>query len=118
MNRRARWITVKLSRVSLLQKKIKKLIFTLEHTVKGQKENRGFISALSLASALDGGEWSTLRPGRFDPGKETRYPLYRKVGGPQGRSELAQNISETPGYDPRTAHPLGSRHSGPQENKI
>jgi hypothetical protein len=27
----------------------------------------------------------TPRPGRFTPGK-TRYPLYRRLGGPQGRS--------------------------------
>ena len=26
------------------------------------------------------------RPGRFTPGKESRYPLYRRLGGPQGRS--------------------------------
>jgi hypothetical protein len=29
-------------------------------------------STLSLTSALDGG-WITSRPGRFTPGKETRY---------------------------------------------
>ena len=42
--------------------------------------------ALSLTSALDGGGWLTPRPGRFAPGKETRYPFYRRVGRPQGRS--------------------------------
>jgi hypothetical protein len=30
------------------------------------------ISTLSLISVLDGGGWSTPRPGRFAPGKETR----------------------------------------------
>jgi hypothetical protein len=34
---------------------------------------------LSLTSALDGGGWSTPRPGRFSPGK-TRYPLYTRPG--------------------------------------
>ena len=33
-----------------------------------------------------GGGWSTPRPGRFTSGKETQHTLYRKVGGPQGRS--------------------------------
>jgi hypothetical protein len=33
---------------------------------------------------LDVSRWSTPRPGRFTPGKETRYPLYRRLGGPQG----------------------------------
>jgi hypothetical protein len=34
----------------------------------------------------------TPRPGRFTPGK-TRYPLYRRLGGPQGRSGRVQKIS-------------------------
>jgi hypothetical protein len=29
------------------------------------------------------GEWSASRPGRKDP----RYPLYKRLGGPQSRSE-------------------------------
>jgi hypothetical protein len=37
--------------------------------------------------ALDGGEWSALFPGRaLAPGKDRRYPLYRRLGGPQSRS--------------------------------
>jgi hypothetical protein len=32
------------------------------------------------------GGWSTPRPGRFTLGKETRYPLYRRLSGPQSRS--------------------------------
>jgi hypothetical protein len=44
-------------------------------------ESRGYLSVLSLISALDGGEWPTLRPVRFAPGKETHYPLYSKLGG-------------------------------------
>jgi hypothetical protein len=39
-----------------------------------------------LTSALDGGEWSASLPGRFTPGKEPRYPLDRRLGGPQSRS--------------------------------
>jgi hypothetical protein len=41
---------------------------------------------LYLTVMLDGGGWSTPRPGRFNLGKETRYPHYRRLGGPQGRS--------------------------------
>jgi hypothetical protein len=36
-----------------------------------------------LPSALDGGEWSASRP---DRGKNLRYPLDRRLGGPQSRS--------------------------------
>jgi hypothetical protein len=39
-----------------------------------------------LTSALDGGEWSTSRLGRFTPGKECQYPSSRRLGGSQGRS--------------------------------
>jgi hypothetical protein len=39
------------------------------------------------------GGWSTPRPGRLTLGKETRYPLYRRLGGPQGRSGYVRKIS-------------------------
>jgi len=40
-----------------------------------------------LTSALDGGEWSASRPGRALPlGKDLRYPLDRRLGGPQSWS--------------------------------
>jgi hypothetical protein len=32
------------------------------------------------------GGWLAPCPGRFTPGKENRYPLYRRLGRPQGRS--------------------------------
>jgi hypothetical protein len=54
------------------------------------------------------GGWSTLRPGHFTPGKETRYTLYRRLGGPQGRSGWAQKISPPPGFDPWTVQPIAS----------
>ena len=40
---------------------------------------------LPLPLAVDGSE-STSLPGRFNPGKEPRHQLYRRLGGPQGRS--------------------------------
>jgi hypothetical protein len=48
---------------------------------------RRYSSYPFLTSALDGGEWSASRPGRaLPPGKEPRYPLDRRLGGPQSRS--------------------------------
>jgi hypothetical protein len=41
-----------------------------------------YSSTLTLTSALDGSGWSTPRPNRFTSGKEKRYPLYRRLGGP------------------------------------
>jgi hypothetical protein len=38
-------------------------------------------------SILDGAQWSGSHPGRaLAPGKGPRYPLYRRLGGPQSRS--------------------------------
>ena len=54
------------------------------------------------------GEGSASRPGRsLHPGK-TRYPLYRRLGGPQGRSGEVRKISSAPGFDPRTVQPVAS----------
>jgi len=45
-----------------------------------------------MTAALEGGEWSAARLGRtLHPGK-TRYPFYRRLGGPQGRSGRAENL--------------------------
>ena len=43
----------------------------------------------------------------FPPGK-TRYPLYRRLGGPQGWSGQVQKISPPPGFDPRTVQLVAS----------
>jgi hypothetical protein len=69
------------------------------------------------------GGWSTPRPGRFTPGKDTRYPLYRRLGGPQGRSGRLLKISPPPGFDPRTVQPVASRYTdyaipAHEDNKI
>jgi hypothetical protein len=59
------------------------------YPITGHEDPEGeysYSSTLSLTSALDGIGWSTPRPGRFISGKETQHPLYRRLGGPQGRS--------------------------------
>ena len=62
------------------------------------------MSTLSLTSELDevGGRHA---PAALPPGKETQYPLYRRLGGSQGRSGRVQKISPAPGFDPRTVQP-------------
>jgi hypothetical protein len=57
------------------------------------------------------GEWSASRPGRNLPPGKTRYLLYRRLGGPQGRSGQVRKISPTPGFDPRTVQPVASRYT-------
>jgi len=39
------------------------------------------------------------------------YPLYRVLGGPQGRSGRVRKISPPPGFDPRTVKPTASRYT-------
>jgi hypothetical protein len=48
---------------------------------------RRYIFYSFLTLALDGGEWSASRPGHgFSLAKDPRYPLYRRLGGPQSQS--------------------------------
>ena len=58
-----------------------------------------------MTAVLEGGEWSAARLGRtLLPGK-TRYPFYRRLGGPQGRSGRAENLVTT-GIRSRTVQPV------------
>ena len=64
-----------------------------------------------LTTALEGGEGSASRPGRSLPPGKTRYPLYRRLGGPLGRSGKVRKISPPPAFDPRTVYPVASRYT-------
>ena len=48
-----------------------------------------------MTAALEGGEWSAARPAHALPMGKTRYPFYRRLGGPQGRSGRAKNLVPT-----------------------
>jgi len=50
-------------------------------------------------------EWSAACPGHTLPLGKTRYPLYRRLGGPQGRSRWKENLVP-PGFNPRTVQPV------------
>jgi hypothetical protein len=45
------------------------------------------------------------------PAEKTHYPLYRRLGWPQGRSGRVRNISPPSGLDPRTVQPVASRYT-------
>ena len=49
-------------------------------------------------------------PAALTPGK-TRYPLYSRMGWPQGRSVRVWKICPPPGFDPRTVQPVASRYT-------
>ena len=57
------------------------------------------------------GGWSTPRPGRFTPGKETRYPLHSTLDGSQDRSGRVWKISQFTGIEsPDSAAGSNSLH--------
>ena len=56
--------------------------------------------------ALEGVEGSASHPGHSLPQGKTQYPLYRRLGGPQGQSGQVRKISPPPGFDPQTVHPV------------
>jgi len=49
-------------------------------------------------------------PADLPPGK-TRYPLYRRLGGPQGLYERARKKSFPPEFDPRTVKSVACRYT-------
>jgi len=77
---------------------------------KAHKGSRG-VALIFLDHGTRTGEWSASRPGRSLPPGKTRYPLYRRLGGPQGRSGQVRKISPPPGFDPRTVQPVASRYT-------
>jgi hypothetical protein len=52
----------------------------------------------------------SITPRPLYPGKDL-VPLYRRQGGPQGRSGRLRNISPAPGFDPRTVKPVASLYT-------
>jgi len=63
-----------------------------------------------MTAALEGGEWSAARPGHTLPRGNTQYPLYRRLGGPQGWSGQAENLIPM-GIRSRTVQPIVSRYT-------
>ena len=57
-----------------------------------QSVGRG-LALLFLDRGTRRGEWSAARPGRTLPPGKTRYPFYRRLGGPQGWSGRAENLA-------------------------
>ena len=77
---------------------------------EGPERGWRYSSTLSLTSALDGVGGQRHAPAALPPAN-TRYPLYSRLDGPQGRSGRVRNISPPPGFDPRTVQPVASRYT-------
>jgi hypothetical protein len=68
-------------------------------------------STHSWPTALEGGDGSASRSGHSLPPGKTRYPLYRRLGEPQGQFGQVWKILPPPGFDPRTIQPVASRYT-------
>ena len=70
----------------------------------GRTAHRGSrgIALLFLDHGTSRGEGSASHPGRSLPPGKTRYPLYRRMGGPQDRFGQVRKISPPLLFDPRT----------------
>jgi len=66
-----------------------------------------YSSTLSLTSALDGKGGQHHAPAALPSGR-TLYPLYRRLGGPQGRSGQVRKMSPPTGFDAQTVQPVVS----------
>jgi hypothetical protein len=69
-----------------------------------------YSSTLSLTSTLDGVGGQRYAPAVLPP-RKTRYPPYRRLVGPQGRSGRVRKTSPLPRFDPWTVQPVASRHT-------
>ena len=77
---------------------------------EGPEVEERYSFTLPSTSALDGVGGQRHAPAALPPGK-TRYPLYRRLGGTQGRSGWVRKISPQPGFDPRTVQPVASGYT-------
>ena len=62
--------------------------------------------AIALLFHDRGTRSTAARPGRTLPPGKTRYPFYRRLSGPQGRSGRAENLVPT-GIRSQTVQPVG-----------
>ena len=60
-----------------------------------------------MTAALEAGEWSAACPGRTLPPGKSRYPFYRRLCEPHGRSGQAENFIPT-GIRSRIVQPVVS----------
>ena len=74
-----------------------------------QRVGRG-IALLFHDHSTRRGEWSAAHPGHTLPPGKTWYPLYRRLGGPQGQSARAENLVPT-GIQSQTVQPVVSRYT-------
>jgi len=69
-----------------------------------------YSSTISLTSALDGVGSQNYAPAELPPG-QTRYRLYRRLGGIHGWSRRVRKILPLPAFEPQTPHAVASHYT-------
>jgi hypothetical protein len=77
---------------------------------KGPEGEQMYSSTLPSTSTVDVVGGQRHAPAALPPGK-TRYPVYRRLGGTQGRSGQVRKISPPPGIVPRTFQYVTNRYT-------
>jgi hypothetical protein len=110
-------------RVSIIFTVFDMRLFLMEHIIKGK--GKGKVRPIIRLEGLEGSRGVALlfldlgarrggcqhhAPAALPPGR-TRYPLYRRLGGPKVRSGRVRKISPPPGFDPRSVQPVASRYT-------
>jgi len=63
-----------------------------------------------MTTTLESGEWSEARPGHTLTPGHTQYPIYRRLGRPQGQSGWEENLVPT-GICSQTVQPVVSHYT-------
>jgi hypothetical protein len=74
---------------------------------EGPEGEQRYSSTSSFTSALEWVGGQRHAPAALTP-ERTQYPLYKRFGGPQGRSGRVRNISPSPRFDSQTGQPVQS----------
>jgi len=87
---------------------IERLIVSPSNRPRRPKGGVNYSSILPLTSALDGGRWSTPRPGRITPEKDP-VPIVREARWAPGPVWTGAENLALSGFDHRTVRPVTSR---------
>ena len=78
--------------------------------MKAQRDSRGMALLFFNLDARRGVYDQRHASHHSTPGKEKRYPVYRRMGGPQSLTGRVRNSpTPRPGFDPRIVYPVAKR---------
>jgi hypothetical protein len=79
--------------------------------MQAQRGGGGIATPVLNLGARRGG-WSASHSVPSVPGKETLYPLYRRLRGPWGWSASVQKMSAPPRFEPQSMQSVANHYTG------